>query len=71
LQKLVLLFGFYGGLRTSELTELRWNDIELTEQGIKVTIRHSKTDPAGNGHVFIIPSNKMDASVCPVNLLSL
>lgn len=71
LQKLVLLFGFYGGLRTSELTELRWNDIELTEQGIKVTIRYSKTDLAGNGHVFIIPSNKMDASVCPVNLLSL
>jgi integrase len=53
------------GMRTIELTDLRWNDIEVSEQGIKVTIRYSKSDSAGNAYVFIIPSNKGDASVCP------
>jgi integrase len=41
LQKLILLFGLYGGLRTSELTtELRWDDVESVENGLRVLVRH-------------------------------
>jgi integrase len=47
--KLILLFGIYGGLRPSELTDLCWGDIsENTSEGfISITIRHSKTDQSG------------------------
>jgi hypothetical protein len=32
------------GLRTIALTELRWDDVESVESGLRVIVRHSKTD---------------------------
>jgi len=52
----LLLLGFAGALRRSELVALTINDIEYTPEGIKVTIRKSKTDQEGQGQVIAIPN---------------
>src|SRR5215217_6875577 len=48
----LLLFGFAGAFRRSELVALNYEDLEETEQGLKVTIRHSKTDQEGLGQTI-------------------
>lgn len=52
--KALLLLGFAGAFRRSELVALTVNDIERTPEGIKVTIRKSKTDQEGQGQVVAI-----------------
>lgn len=52
--KALLLLGFGGAFRRSELVALTVNDIERTPEGIKVTIRKSKTDQEGLGQVIAI-----------------
>ncbi|WP_207384431.1 site-specific integrase [Legionella wadsworthii] len=54
--KALLLLGFAGAFRRSELVALEVNDIERTPEGIKVTIRKSKTDQEGQGQVIAIPN---------------
>lgn len=46
--KALLLLGFAGALRRSELVSLITNDIERTPEGLKIIIRKSKTDQEGN-----------------------
>jgi integrase len=69
-QKLVLLFGIYGGLRPDELTSMRWTDLHISESEIKVTIPYSKTDRAGAGFYFVIPRNTLFPGICPLTLLN-
>ncbi|HEU5366665.1 MAG TPA: site-specific integrase [Hanamia sp.] len=52
--KALLLLGFAGAFRRSELVALKVNDIERTPEGIKVTIRKSKTDQEGQGQMIAI-----------------
>jgi site-specific recombinase XerD len=52
--KALLLLGFAGAFRRSELVALTTKDIERTPEGIKVTIRQSKTDQEGQGQVIAI-----------------
>jgi site-specific recombinase XerD len=52
--KALLLLGFAGAFRRSELVALTINDIERTPEGIKVTIRKSKTDQEGQGQAVAI-----------------
>ena len=52
--KALLLLGFAGAFRRSELVALTINDIEHTPEGIKVTIRKSKTDQEGQGQTIAI-----------------
>jgi site-specific recombinase XerD len=59
----VLLFGFAGAFRRSELVALNCEDLEETEHGLKVTIRHSKTDQEGQGQTIAIPRGSI---ACPV-----
>jgi integrase len=54
--KLVLLAGFYGGMRCCELVNLTWNDIVFAEEGVLLIIRQSKTDRAGIGATKLLPS---------------
>gem|GEM_PF-1311273 len=54
--KALLLIGFAGGLRRSELVALDRDDIEVARQGIIVTIRRSKTDQLGEGRRIGIPN---------------
>jgi len=54
--KALLLLGFAGAFRRSELVALMVNDIERTPEGIKIKIRKSKTDQEGQGQVIAIPN---------------
>lgn len=51
----VLLLGFMGAFRRSELAGLDVEDIRKYPQGIVVTIRHSKTDQTSAGQQIGIP----------------
>ena len=52
---LVLLLGFLGALRRSEIASLDWEDIAEVDGGLLVRIRRSKTDPEGAGQEIGIP----------------
>lgn len=45
----LLLLGFAGAFRRSELVAVRIEDLQIFEQGMDVTIRQSKTDQTGKG----------------------
>jgi integrase len=68
--KAMILIGFAGGFRRSELVALQIADIEWTEQGIIVTVARSKTDPMGEGQRVGVPRGKFEET-CPVHTLSL
>jgi integrase len=51
----LLLIGFAGGLRRSELAAIDSSDIERVREGIILTIRRSKTDQDGVGRKIGIP----------------
>lgn len=63
----MLAFGFAGAFRRSELVALRRSDIELTEDGLRVLIRRSKTDQTGKGREVGIPY-AANRDHCPVVL---
>jgi site-specific recombinase XerD len=46
----LLLIGFAGAFRRSELVALNLEDIEETAEGLRVAIRRSKTDREGHRH---------------------
>lgn len=60
----LLLLGFAGGFRRSELVGLDVADIEQVRQGVIVTLRHSKTDQEGAGRKIGIPHGR--TKHCPV-----
>jgi len=62
----LLLIGFAGAFRRSELVGLNVEDIEFREDGLKVTIRRSKTDQEGAGQVIGI---SFGSKLCPVRAL--
>ena len=62
----LILLGFAGAFRRSELVSLNTDDIEWTDEGLRVTIRRSKTDGEGKGQTIAIV--KGDAC-CPVKAL--
>lgn len=51
----LLLVGFAAALRRSELVALEVEDLERAPDGLFITIRRSKTDQEGEGHVVAIP----------------
>jgi integrase len=59
----LLLVGFAGAFRRSELVALDVADLEETEDGLRVAIRRSKTDQEGKGEVIAIVRGSMN---CPV-----
>lgn len=60
----LLLVGFAGAFRRSELVALQCSDIEFVEQGMVLHIRHSKTDQEGAGRKVAIPYAR--GKHCPV-----
>jgi len=62
----LLLLGFAGAFRRSELVALDVADIEETETGLLVTIRHSKTDQERQGVSIAIARGDI---ACPVKAL--
>ena len=51
----LLLLGFAGAFRRSELAALRVEDLTFGADGVDVLIRRSKTDQEGQGQVVAIP----------------
>lgn len=66
----LLLIGFAGGFRRSELVALDVDDLEFKREGLVVTIRKSKTDQEGNGRKVGIPYGS-NCETCPVRSLQL
>lgn len=64
----LLLTGFAGAFRRSELVSLRWEDLERHPQGLLVLLRRSKTDQEGKGRRVRVPTSN-DATYCPVRAL--
>jgi integrase len=62
--KALLLIGFAGGFRRSELVGLDDKDIELVRQGIIIHLRRSKTDQEGTGRRIGIPFGR--TRHCPI-----
>lgn len=60
----LLLLGFAGGFRRSELVALDVADIQAVREGLIVTIRRSKTDQEGAGRRIGIPHGR--TLHCPV-----
>ena len=59
----LILLGFAGALRRSELVALDASDLMRTENGLLVTIRRSKTDQEAEGTTIAISRGSQD---CPV-----
>ena len=66
--KALILVGFAGGFRRSELVNIYYEDIEFVNEGVKILIKRSKTDQSGEGIIKAIPyfENK---EFCPVTIL--
>ena len=67
--KAIILVGFSGGFRRSELVNIDYDDVEFVSEGVKIFIKRSKTDQSGEGMIKAIPyfDNK---SFCPVLALN-
>jgi len=63
--KAIILVGFSGGFRRSELVNIDYDDLEFVSEGVKIFIKRSKTDQSGEGMIKAIPyfDNKL---FCPV-----
>jgi site-specific recombinase XerD len=66
--KALILIGFSGGFRRSELVSIEIEDLEFTKEGIKIFIKRSKTDQSGEGMIKAIPYFK-DKNFCPIYFL--
>jgi integrase len=64
----LLLVGFAGAFRRSELVALHWEDIAFVQEGLVIHLRRSKTDPEGQGRKIAIPYG-CRSSLCPVHAL--
>ena len=64
----LLLVGFAGGFRRAELVALDADDVDEVADGLRVTVRRSKTDPEAVGREVGIPwGSHVDS--CPVRAL--
>lgn len=61
----LLLVGFAGAFRRSELVSIQVDDIQFVKDGIVIHLRRGKTDQAGKGRDVAIPY--MRGKHCPVN----
>ena len=66
--KTLILIGFAGGFRRKELISIDHEDIDFVQEGVKITVRRSKTDQFGEGMIKGLPyfSNE---KYCPVTNL--
>ena len=63
--KALILIGFSGGFRRSELVNIEYDDVEFVTEGVKILIKRSKTDQSGEGSVKAIPYFD-NQEFCPV-----
>ena len=63
--KALILIGFGGGFRRTELISIDHEDLEFVPEGLKITVRKSKTDQFGEGMIKGLPYFD-DKDYCPV-----
>ena len=63
--KSLILLGFSGGFRRSELVNIEYDDLEFVTEGLKIFIKRSKTDQSGEGSLKAIPYFN-NSEYCPV-----
>ncbi len=63
--KALILIGFAGGFRRSELVNIEYDDVEFVTEGVKILIKRSKTDQSGEGSIKAIPYFE-NHEFCPV-----
>ena len=66
--KTLILIGFSGGFRRSELVAITKDDIEFVNEGVKIFVKKSKSDQSGEGMTKAIPFFKY-VEYCPVDHL--
>jgi len=66
--KTLILVGFGGGFRRTELISIDHEDLDFVEEGVKITLRRSKTDQFGEGFVKGLPYFNNE-KYCPVTSL--
>ena len=66
--KALILVGFSGGFRRTELISIDYEDLDFVEEGVKITLRKSKTDQFGEGQVKGLPYFTNE-KYCPVTSL--
>lgn len=65
--KALLLIGFAGAFRRSELVSLQYEDMTEYDSGLELLLRRSKTDQEGAGRTVFIPYAR--GNRCPVKAL--
>ena len=63
--KAIILIGFAGGFRRSELVNINFEDIDFVSEGVKILVKRSKTDQSGEGIIKAIPYFE-NSEFCPV-----
>jgi len=63
--KALVLIGFAGGFRRSELVSIEYDDVDFVNEGVKINIKKSKTDQIGIGMTKAIPYFE-NTKFCPV-----
>ena len=66
--KSIILIGFGGGFRRTELISINHEDLDFVPEGLKITIKRSKTDQFGEGMIKGLPYFNNEI-YCPVKNL--
>ena len=66
--KTLILIGYAGAFRRSELVGLNVEDLDFQKKGLMITLRRSKTDQTGEGRKKPI-SYGSNVKTCPVRTL--
>ena len=64
----LILIGFSGGFRRSELVAIDYEDLDFVSEGVKIFVKRSKTDQSGEGMTKGIPYFS-NPEYCPVTSL--
>lgn len=63
--RLMILLGYWGAFRRSELVALNYEDVTLDKKGMLVRVVRGKTDQSGKGMTKPITANR-NKKICPV-----
>ena len=66
--KSIILIGFSGGFRRNEIVSLDYEDLDFVHEGVKITVKRSKTDQFGEGSIKALPYFE-ESIYCPVTIL--
>jgi len=61
----IILIGFSGGFRRNEIVSLDYEDLDFVQEGLKISLKKSKTDQFGEGSIKGLPYFD-NSQYCPV-----